>query len=116
MALFIAERVKSNIRELEGSLTTLIARASLWRQKISLSLAQEVLPNIGERDRPLVTIEMIQKQVASHYSLKLSDLKSRNNAQTIVLPRQIAMYLGRTLDRGLVPGDCQEVRQALLPR
>ncbi len=103
VALFIAERVKSNIRELEGSLTTLIARASLWRQKISLSLAQEVLPNIGERDRPLVTIEMIQKQVASHYSLKLSDLKSRNNAQTIVLPRQIAMYLGRTLTGASYP-------------
>ena len=97
VAIYIAERIKSNIRELEGSLTTLIARASLSGQKISLSLAHEVLPNIGERDKPVVTIEMIQKQVAGHYSLKLSDLKSRNNTQTIVLPRQIAIYLGRTL-------------------
>ncbi len=103
VALYIAERIKSNIRELEGSLTTLIARASLWRQKISLSLAQEVLPNIVERDKPVVTIEMIQKQVAGHYSLKLSDLKSRNNAQTIVLPRQIAMYLARTLTAASYP-------------
>ena len=103
VALYIAERIKSNIRELEGSLTTLIARASLWRQKISLSLAQEVLPNIGERDKPIVTVEVIQKHIASHYSLKLSDLKSRNNAQTIVMPRQIAMYLARTLTKASYP-------------
>ena len=103
VAIYIAERIKSNIRELEGSLTTLIARASLSRQKISLSLAREVLPNIGERDKPVVTIEMIQKQVAGHYSLKLSDLKSRNNTQTIVLPRQIAMYLCRTLTGASYP-------------
>ena len=103
VALYIAERIKSNIRELEGSLTTLIARASLWRQKISLSLAQEVLPNLGERDKPVVTIEMIQKLVAGHYSLKLSDLKSRNNTQTIVLPRQISMYLARTLTSASYP-------------
>ena len=103
VALYIAERIKSNIRELEGSLTTLIARASLWRQKISLSLAQEVLPNIGERDKPVVTVEMIQKQVASHHSLKLSDLKSRSNTQAIVLPRQIAMYLARTLTGASYP-------------
>ena len=49
MALYIAERIKSNIRGLEGSPTTLIARASLWRQKISLPLARDVLPNLGER-------------------------------------------------------------------
>ena len=103
VALYIAERIKSNIRELEGSLTTLIARASLWRQKISLALTQEVLPNIGERDKPVVTIEIIQKHVAGHYSLKLSDLKSRNNSQTIVLPRQIAMYLARNLTEASYP-------------
>jgi len=103
VALYIAERIKSNIRELEGSLTTLIARASLWRRKITLALAQEVLPNIGDRDRPVVTIEIIQKHVANHYSLKLSELKSRNNSQTIVLPRQVAMYLARTLTGASYP-------------
>ena len=97
VALYIAERVESNIRELEGSLITLIAHASLWHRKICLSLAQEVLPNLGERDKPVVTIEAIQRRVAAHYSLKLSDLKSRNNSRTIVLPRQIAMSLARIL-------------------
>ena len=95
--LYIAEGIKSNIRELEGSLTTLIARASLRRQPISLSLAREVLPNLGERDKPVVTVEAILKHVAGHYSLKPSELKARTNTQTIVLPRQIAMYLARTL-------------------
>ncbi len=103
VALYIAERIKSNIRELEGSLTTLIARASLWRQQISLSLAQEVLPNIGEREKRLITVELIQKHIANHYSLKLGDLKSRNNTQAIVMPRQIAMYLARTLTDASYP-------------
>ena len=97
VALYIAERIKSNIRELEGSLTTLIARASLWRRPISLPLAQEVLPDLGERDKPVITIEIIQKHVASHYSIKVSDLKARNNRPAIATPRQIAMYLARTL-------------------
>lgn len=97
VALYIAEKIKSNIRELEGSLTTLIARASLWRRPISLPLAQEVLPNLGERDKPVITIEIIQKHVASHYSLKVSDLKARNNRKAIAVPRHIAMYLARTL-------------------
>ena len=66
-------------------------------------MAQEVLPNIGERDSPLITIELVQKHIANHYSLKLSDLKSRNNAQAIVLPRQITMYLARTLTAASYP-------------
>ena len=103
VALYIAERIKSNIRELEGSLTTLIARASLWRRPISLPLAQEVLPNLGERDKPVVTIEIILKHVASHYSLKVSELKARNNRPAVVLPRQIAMYLARTLTGASFP-------------
>ena len=101
--LYIAEGIKSNIRELEGSLTTLIARASLWRQPITLPLARDVLPNLGDRDKPVVTVEIIQKHVAVHYSLKLNDLKSRNNTQRIVLPRQIAMYLARTLTAASYP-------------
>ena len=103
VALYIAERIKSNIRELEGSLTTLIARASLGCRKISLELARDVLPNIGEQDKPAITIEIIQRQVARHYSLKLSDLTSRNNSRKIVTPRQIAMYLAKTLTESSYP-------------
>ena len=103
VALYIAERVPSNIRELEGSLTTLIARASISGRGITVPLAQEVLPNLGEQDRPAITIEIIKRHVANHYSLKLGDLTSRSNAQTIVRPRQIAMYLARKLTKSSYP-------------
>ena len=66
-------------------------------------MAQEVLPNIGEREKRLITVELIQKHIANHYSLKLGDLKSRNNTQAIVMPRQIAMYLARTLTDASYP-------------
>ena len=103
VALYIAERIKSNIRELEGSLTTLIARASLWRKEISLSLAQDVLPNIGEQGKPAVTIEIIQRHIAGHYALNPRDLKSKTKSRTIVMPRQIAMYLARTITESSYP-------------
>ena len=103
VARYIAERVPSNIRELEGSLTTLIARASISGRGITVPLAQEVLPNLGEQDRPAITIEIIKRHVANHYSLKLGDLTSRSNAQTIVRPRQTAMYLARKLTKASYP-------------
>src|SRR5258706_15467015 len=77
VAIYIAGRIKSNIRELEGSLIRLIAYASLTGQQISLGLAREVLKNILDHGERAVTIETIQKYVADYYNLKLSDLKSR---------------------------------------
>jgi len=103
VAIYIAGKIKSNIRELEGSLIRLFAYASLTGRQISLSLAQDVLQNILDRDDPRVTIEIIQKYVANFYSLKLSDLKSRNNARSIAQPRQIAMYLCKSLTNGSLP-------------
>src|SRR3954468_21074065 len=90
VAMYIAGKIKSNIRELEGSLIRLIAYASLTGQEISLPLAQEVLKNIIDHDEKAVTIEIIQKYVADYYNLKLIDLKSRNNSKSIAMPRQIA--------------------------
>ena len=103
VAIYIAGKIKSNIRELEGSLIRLIAYASLTGRQISLALAQDVLRNILDRDDPKVTIEIIQKYVANFYSLKLSDLKSRNNAKSIAQPRQIAMYICRSLTNSSLP-------------
>ena len=103
VAIYIAGKIKSNIRELEGSLIRLIAYASLTGRQISLALAQDVLRNILDRDDPKVTIEIIQKYVANFYSLKLSDLKSRNNAKSIAQPRQIAMYICRSLTNASLP-------------
>jgi chromosomal replication initiator protein len=103
VALYIAGKIKSNIRELEGSLIRLIAYASLTGQEITLPLAQEVLRNLLERDERAVTIEMIQKFVADYYNLKVADLKSRNNSKSVALPRQIAMYLCKQLTSASLP-------------
>jgi len=103
VAIYIAGKIKSNIRELEGSLIRLIAYASLTGQEISLGLAHEVLRNILDHEEKAVTIEIIQKFVADYYNLKLADLKSRNNSKSVVMPRQIAMYLCNSLTRASLP-------------
>tara|TARA_B100001123_G_scaffold98686_1_gene113635 strand:- start:6722 stop:7579 length:858 start_codon:yes stop_codon:yes gene_type:complete len=103
VALYIAGKIKSNIRELEGSLIRLIAYASLTGRQISLPLAQDVLRNILDRDDAKVTIDVIQKLVATRYSLKVSDLKSRNSSKLVAEPRQIAMYLCKSLTNASLP-------------
>jgi chromosomal replication initiator protein len=103
VAMYIAGKIKSNIRELEGSLIRLIAYASLTGQEITLSLAQEVLKNILDHETKAVTIEAIQKFVADYYNLKMVDLKSRNNSKSVAMPRQIAMYLCKSLTHASLP-------------
>ncbi len=103
VALYIAGKIKSNVRELEGSLIRLIAYASLTGHEISLPLAQDVLKNILSHDERTITLEVIQKFIADHYQLKLSQLKSRNNSKSIALPRQIAMYLCKNLTSASLP-------------
>ena len=103
VAMYIAGKIKSNIRELEGSLIRLIAYASLTGQEISLPLAQEVLKNILDHEDKAVTIELIQKFVADYYNLKMADLKSRNNSKSVAMPRQVAMYLCKSLTHASLP-------------
>ena len=103
VAMYIAGKIKSNIRELEGSLIRLIAFASLTGQEISLPLAQDVLKNILDHEVKAVTIEAIQKFVADYYNLKMQDLKSRNNSKSVAMPRQIAMYLCKSLTHASLP-------------
>ena len=103
VALFIAGKIKSNVRELEGSLIRLVAYASLTGREISLSLAQDVLRNVLQHDDRAVTIEVIQKFVADYYQLKLTELKSRNNSKSVAMPRQIAMYLCKSLTNASLP-------------
>ena len=103
VALFIASKVRTNIRELEGSLIRLIAYASLTGRDIDLALAHDTLRDLLHNEEKPVTIEMIQKFVADHYSLKISDLKARNNSKSVAVPRQIAMYLIKTLTDASLP-------------
>jgi chromosomal replication initiator protein len=103
VAIYIAGKIKSNIRELEGSLIRLIAYASLTGHEISLTLAQDVLKNILDHEEKAITIEIIQKFVADYYNLKLTELKSRNNSKSVAMPRQIAMYLCKSLTHASLP-------------
>jgi chromosomal replication initiator protein len=103
VAMYIAGRIRSNIRELEGSLIRLIAYASLTGREISLELTQEILKNVIDQDSKAVTIETIQRFVADHYQLKIGDLKSRNNSKSVAMPRQIAMYLCKNLTHASLP-------------
>ena len=103
VAMYMASRIKSNIRELEGSLIRLIAYASLQGRPLSMELAQEVLRNVMEHDAKAVTIEQIQKFVADYYQLKVTELKSRNNSKSVAMPRQVAMYLCKSLTHASLP-------------
>jgi chromosomal replication initiator protein len=103
VAIYIAGRIKSNIRELEGSLIRLIAYASLTGRELSIELAQEVLRNVIDHEEKAVTIESIQKFVSEYYQLKLAELKSRNNSKSVAMPRQVAMYLCKALTHASLP-------------
>lgn len=104
VALFIASKVKNNIRELEGSLVRLVAIASLKGLPISKMLAQDAIRNISENDRPDgVTLEQIQKTVAAYYKLSIEELTSKNNSRQIAVPRQVAMYLCKRLTKESFP-------------
>ena len=102
VALYIAGRNKSNVRELEGSLIRLIAYASLTGRKIDLALAQDVLRDTLGGGR-VVTLEALQEFVARHYQLRVSELKSRNSSRAVALPRQVAMYLCKQLTNASLP-------------
>lgn len=97
VALFVAERVRSNVRELEGHLNRIAAFASLTGHPIDLDLTKEALRDILAKENKPITPAEIIKVVASHYGLKVADLKSKSNARPIAYPRQVAMYLCKQL-------------------
>jgi chromosomal replication initiator protein len=97
VALFIAGTVKTNVRELEGRLNRVLAFSSLTGKPVSVELAKETLRDIlGHEENRAIPAEIL-KTVASHYGLRLSDLKAKTNAKPIAFPRQVAMYLCRKL-------------------
>jgi chromosomal replication initiator protein len=103
VSLFIAKHVKSSIRELEGSLVRLAAQASFTHRDITLDLAQQVLKELNAEQQRLPTISSIQKAVAEFYGLRVDDLRSRGRNKSIVLPRQVAMYLCREIVKASLP-------------
>ena len=97
VAYLIASRIKSNIRELEGSLTRMIAFCALTGREMTVDLAQEVLGELWGEEEKLITIDQIQRKVCDFFGIRLSDLKAKNRTKAIAFPRQIAMYLARQL-------------------
>lgn len=97
---FIASRVKTNIRELEGCLIRLGAQSSLTGAPINIEMAKSILKDfISDNEKP-VTSEAIQKMVCEYFGLKIQDLKARKRTKEIAMPRQIAMYLAKQLTNG----------------
>jgi chromosomal replication initiator protein len=104
VALYIATKVKHNIRELEGSLIRLLAISSLRGLPISTLMAQDAVRNIAVDDETeLITIRKIQQAVAAHYHLKVDQLTTKSNARQVSNPRQVAMYLCKQLTKSSFP-------------
>ncbi|MDP2940456.1 MAG: chromosomal replication initiator protein DnaA [Candidatus Omnitrophota bacterium] len=100
---FIAQEIKSNIRELEGALIRVVAYSLLEEKEVSLGLAQEVLKDLVKESQRKITIDAIQKHVTDFFGVGLQDMKTKRRNKNIVLPRQIAMYLARELTNLSLP-------------
>ena len=94
---FLAAKITSNVRELEGALNKVIAHSTLIGREITLENTQDILRDLLRSTERIVTIEEIQKKVASRYNIKISDMSSDSRARDIARPRQIAMYLSKML-------------------
>ncbi len=96
--VYIATKIKSNIRELEGALIRIVAYSSLTNREITVDLASEALKDIiSNKQNKSITIDLIQDVVATYFNLRVEDLKSQRRTRNVAYPRQIAMYLSRKL-------------------
>ena len=100
---FLSHKITSNVRELEGALNRLLAHASLFGRPVTLESTQEVLRDVLKAQDRRVTIEEIQKRVAEHYHLRLSEMSSARRARAVARPRQVAMYLAKQLTSRSLP-------------
>jgi chromosomal replication initiator protein len=103
LTLFLATHIKNNVRELEGCLLRLNAFSSLTGRRMTVDLAREVLRDTIRDTRVMVSVDHILKVVADRFQMKISDLKSKRRTKTVVYPRQLAMYLCRTLTDSSFP-------------
>jgi chromosomal replication initiator protein len=101
--IFIATKTKSNVRELEGALTRLMAISSVTGQPISLSMAQQTLKHLSSGPEKKISMEAIVKAVAEKFSMQPSQIKMKSNTRQIAYPRQIAMYLVKELTQASLP-------------
>ena len=100
---FLAQRIDSNIRVLEGALNRVIAYSSFVKKPLSIEMAQDVLKDLIRASQRRITIDDIQRKVADYYNIRLSDLLSARRSRTIARPRQVAMYLSKLLTTRSLP-------------
>jgi chromosomal replication initiator protein len=103
VCVYIANKTKSNVRELEGALIKLTAYSSLTNNAITIAMAQQVLKDLLQKQDRRITIDSIQKAVAERFAIKPAALKEKSNRQEIVLPRQVAMFLVKELTQASLP-------------
>ena len=109
---FLAHRISSNVRVLEGALNRLFAYASLVGREIDLDMTQECLADILRASERKVTIDEILRKVADHYNLRMSDMLSARRARQVARPRQVAMFLAKTLTSQVAAGHRATLRRA----
>ena len=100
---FLAHKITSNVRELEGALNRMIAHANLFGRSVTLEATQEVLHDILKAHDRRVTIEEIQRKVAEHWNIRLTDMSSARRARAVARPRQVAMFLAKQLTSRSLP-------------
>jgi chromosomal replication initiator protein len=100
---FLASRITSNVRELEGAMNRIVHQASLVQKPISIDTAQEVLRDLLRANDRRVTIEEIQKAVVEHYNIRMADMASARRSRAVARPRQVAMYLAKQLTPRSLP-------------
>ena len=103
MLEFLAHKIVSNVRELEGALNRVVAHATLVGRDFSLEATQDVLHDLLRANDRRVTIEEIQKQVAAHFNIRITDMHSPRRARAVARPRQVAMYLAKQLTTRSLP-------------
>lgn len=103
VAFFIAKRIRSNVRDLEGALQRVLAYSRFTRQPFSIDMAQEALKDLLALHQKLVTLDSIQKTVAEYFKIRVSDLLSKKRTRSIARPRQIAMALAKELTNHSLP-------------
>ena len=103
IVFFLAKRICTNVRELEGALNRVVAYATLSNRPINMDFVTETLADLLRTTQQRVTVEDIQKRVCDHYHLKLADMSSKRRDRVIARPRQVAMYLSKQLTSRSLP-------------
>ncbi|HTT11514.1 MAG TPA: chromosomal replication initiator protein DnaA [Burkholderiaceae bacterium] len=103
VAFFIAKNLRSNVRELEGALRSVLAFAKFHDRAINVDLAREALKDVLSASTAQITVELIQKTVADHYKMKVADMFSKRRPSNIAVPRQVAMYMAKEMTQKSLP-------------